>query len=206
MLSAGSETWPSKDRCATRVMPRAAMMASKPSRRRAEENYSDHDRTGDIDAGGRRLCRLEQRQLHPEGRALAGDGGHADAPAHKLRQALRDRQAQSCAAVLARGGDVGLFEGFEQAALLFGREFNPGVVDFEPDGIAAQGPELQCHTPGLGELDAVAHEIDQRLADARGIAQYTLRQPRVHDHRQGDAFVFGAMTDQLARTLGHVNQ
>src|SRR3954470_6344362 len=83
-----------------------------------------------------------QRQLEPEAGAAAGAIVETDVALHELDQALADRQAKARAALLARGGGVGLgeapknaaMEGFRNAgASIMHGNANDGAIDTHVD-------------------------------------------------------------------------
>ena len=103
--------------------------------------------------GGRYRCRRRLAGLaleaggEPEGAALARMAVHVDGPPHEADQPLRDREAQSGAAVPTGGGAVGLDEGLEQARPQLRGDADAGVADLEADpGVA--GAALQRGSPG----------------------------------------------------------
>src|SRR3954467_15153288 len=69
-----------------------------------------------------------QRQLEPEARAAAGAILETDVTLHELDQALADREAKTGAALLARGGGVGLGEATENAAVEGFRDAGASIV------------------------------------------------------------------------------
>jgi hypothetical protein len=75
--------------------------------------------------------RLARRTVNQKRLPLARPTFGAGAAAHQLRQLARDRQAETGAAVLARGGIVGLLEAGEQARHGVRRDADAGVLDLE---------------------------------------------------------------------------
>src|SRR5205814_2055396 len=73
-------------------------------------------------------------QVQGEGAALAGRADQPDLTAEQGRQFAADGESQTGAAVLATGTRIGLLEGFEDQALLFGSDANARVGDFDGDG------------------------------------------------------------------------
>ncbi|MNZ88486.1 hypothetical protein D3C78_1073810 [compost metagenome] len=118
-----------------------------------------------------------QLERHPEmeGTADAGRGRHADLAAHQIDQTLADGQAQPGSAVLARGRGVGLGEGLEQLAALRLAETDAGVDDLEAQPGALLAVLLPMDGDGdlalPGELDRIAQQIAQHLAEAHGVAE-----------------------------------
>ena len=114
--------------------------------------------------GGKRDGELEQ--CAEAGRAL-----DADCSAHALDNAARDRKAKSGAADIGRGTRFALLEFQEDFRLLFGRDADAGVAHLEGD---LARPDARLDHDGesalVGELDRVAREIEQHLAQPCGIA------------------------------------
>ena len=121
-----------------------------------------------------------------------------DASVHALDDALGDRQPQAGAAELARGGAVGLLEIEEDALLIFRREADAGVAHQEAD-FALVRARLDDHrdAAGLRELDGVAGEVEQHLAQARGVADQRRRQALVDEGRDLDALGLRARRQQF---------
>jgi hypothetical protein len=98
----------------------------------------------------------------------------ADLAAHQFDQPLADRQPESGAAVFSRHAVVGLLEGLEQSRLRLGVDADAGVADFEAHlhrigGFADQaGAQGDAALPG--ELDGIADQVEQDLAQPQRIA------------------------------------
>ena len=123
-----------------------------------------HDAVAALQAGG-----------EPEGAAHPGRAVDADVAAHQLRQAAGDRQPEAGAAVLARGRGVGLLEGLEQPlpgspARCRCRCPRPrSAPAVRRRRLPAAGPRSVTR-PVVGELDGVAGEVEQGLAQPRRVA------------------------------------
>ena len=107
---------------------------------------------------------------HAEGAALAGGGTHFDAAAQGLGQSLADAKPQSRAAKLPRGRVVHLGERLEKLLdLLFAHaDARVGHVEAETRATAIRGePDGEADFALVGELDRVAHQIDQHLAETQ---------------------------------------
>ena len=93
----------------------------------------------------------------------------ADLSVHEFDQFFADGKAQSCAAVAARFGSVGLGEWCEQALLIGKAQTDTGVGhgDLDQYGVGAVVFEhdAQHHAAGVGELDGIADQVGQHLAD-----------------------------------------
>ena len=123
---------------------------------------------------------MRPRQHHRkvEAGALAGFALDPKPAAHEPRQPRADGQSESGAPVIARGRAVDLREGVENQLVLVLRDADAGVRHGElertcrtlrrarlnPDGDLALG----------GELDGVAHQIDDDLPQSVGIAPHEL--------------------------------
>src|SRR3954464_4213071 len=128
------------------------------------------------DAGGtsRSLCGFPDvggadRHGDLEGRALADLGGDGDRAAVQLDDLARDREAKAGAALLARAGVVDLLELVEDPLLVLGRDAEAGVDDRQLVELAV-APALDLDLAVVRELDGVAHQVQQYLAEAARIA------------------------------------
>ncbi len=110
-----------------------------------------------------------------------------DAPAHQLDQPAADREAQAGAAVLARGGHVGLRERLEQFRRLLLRHADAGVAHGELELHFFAGAldlfDVEPDFALLGELDGVVDEVRQNLAEPQRIAEQNFGNAR-RDVRQ----------------------
>ena len=134
-----------------------------------------HPSTGEFarDSGGsgsrRHLGRLgDDRDV--ERRALALDAFNPQCAAHQLGQPLADRKTEAGAPVLACGRRVELAELLEQPMCPVSRDTDAGVTHGEMDlvGIVAE-LDRHHHLPSLGELDRVAEQVHEDLAEAGDI-------------------------------------
>ena len=153
---------------------------------------------------------LQQRDLEPEGGAVAGLGFDADAPAHEVDDALGDRQAQAGAAVEAGGGGVGLAEGLEQARLRTGGDADAGVADFEAQLVLGGGLADAAHghryRAALGELHRVRHQVAQHLAQAHRIAAHRQAHRRVDGEDHPQPLALGRAFHQLEHAVEQLAQ
>ncbi len=84
------------------------------------------------------------------------------------------------AAIAPGDAFVGLLELAEDPRLRLGRDADAGVAHQKADFIGPDaGLDDQRHAAGRGELDGVAGEIEQHLAQPRGVADHFHRQPLV---------------------------
>ena len=142
-----------------------------------------HRRRAGLDQRQVGQCTTTQWQAHFQGKAAAQPGlaDHADFAVHHLRQPPANRQAKPGAAFA--GGVRCLVEQIEELGLLRLGNANAGIGDlpFQVDiiGVAAHHPGTNHHAPKVGELDGVAHQVIEDLADAHRIAHQAVRQLRV---------------------------
>ena len=126
-----------------------------------------------------------QGQLHgePKRRTFADLTLDANRAAHQLDQLPRDREPQTGAPKLAGDAAVGLREGLKQAFSRLRRDADPRVGDGEAQSHAlalfAFPGDPHDHLAALGEFDGIAHQIEQHLLQAAGVA----------DDLNGDAVV-----------------
>ena len=149
------------------------------------------DQAGEAALDGR-LRRHVEGQLEPEGRALAGGALDADAAAHQLGDFSRDGQAEAGAAEFAGRRGVSLHERLKQFFDLLRREADAGVGDFKPqlDAAVRVGQRLDADDDlaRLGELDAVADEVEQHLPEPVGVADQPVRHVAADDGGEAEVF------------------
>ena len=125
----------------------------------------------------RQAVTLLQRQGQGEEElaAVVAIAAQLDVSLHHLYQALGDGQPQAGAAEAPRGGAVGLAEGLKQLALLFGGDADAGILYREAAGclllILSQQLDADHHLTAFGELDGVAHQVGQHLAEPLAVAE-----------------------------------
>ena len=109
---------------------------------------------------------------------------------------------------LPRRRTVGLAEGLEDRVLVLGRDADPGVGDGEAQhaGLAAigVGPDGDEHVALLGELDRVAHEVDQNLAEPERIADERCGNRGIDVDEQLERLLIGAHGERPKRFVDHV--
>ncbi|OFA07223.1 hypothetical protein DUGA2_05550 [Duganella sp. HH101] len=161
---------------------------------------------------------LVARQLHGDAETEAAADARfavdADHAAHLAHQLLRDRQPQSGAAVQARGAGVGLGEGLEQAGLLLVADPQAAVLDDEaqPDVAVAGHRGLvvaldpQFDVAARGELECVADQVDQDLAQAQRVAQQVGRHVRRRPDHQFQSALRGPPREQVGQLAQGVGQ
>ena len=115
--------------------------------------------------------------------ALARRAVHPHLAAHHLDQVPGDGQAEPGAAVAARRRHVGLLERREQPLDLVGGDADAGVADGEVRAPRvdrlARHRDLDADLAALGELDAVAEQVQEHLAQAQRVADDALRRARL---------------------------
>ncbi len=119
---------------------------------------------------------LSQGHLEPERAARARLALHPYLAAHELDELARDRKPQPRAAILARGGGVGLGEGLEEARLLLFSHADARVPDLEAYGYRVspvpgeRGPQDDLSL--FGELHGVTYQVGEDLPEAPGVAPH----------------------------------
>jgi hypothetical protein len=99
---------------------------------------------------------------------------HLDAAAHRIDEFLTDGQTEPGAAVLARGGAVGLGERRKQVTLNFFRHADAGVLNHDLHdqlAICARRPRADSEDDfaAFRELDRIAHQVGDDLPQPRRI-------------------------------------
>ena len=172
---------------------------------------------GDVDELARvLLCREHHGVLscepgrEPEDRPDARLALHADLAAHQLHQAAADGEAEARAAVLPRRRGVGLRERIEQLVELRGGDADPGVAHLEAQHRFGVGFGDESDRDGdltaLGELEGVAEQVGEHLAQAPRVAAQRRRNVCVHERRELQAFAAGDERRQVTRVLHRVAQ
>ena len=139
-------------------------------------------------------------------RPLAGFGVEPQRSAHLADQLLGDRQPEAAAAEAAGGRAVGLGEGAEDAGLLFRGHADAGIRDREtqpgrrPGVIDLDAVDQHGDRAAVGELDGVADQVDQHLAEPVGVAH----QPRRHRGAEADDQLDGLAARGAAQQHVHV--
>ncbi len=126
-------------------------------------------------------------------------------PAHQLQQLFADRQAQACSAIAPRHRGAALDEGIEQGGLDLRADAGTGVRDGEAHGLVGAF-DLDPQMSGVGELDRVAHQVQQHLAQAGRVALDAGRHvgQDVDDHLE--ILFAGTRRHHLRHVLDHVGQ
>ena len=132
-----------------------------------------------------------------------------DAAAHQFAQALADDQAQTAAAIAPRDRFIGLREGQEQRADALGGDADAGVPHHElhPDAarvaVVAEGPppHAQEDLPRRGELDRIAQQVVEDLAQSGGVPHQHAGQRLVDVDHELQALLVGGQRKQVRAGL-----
>ena len=128
----------------------------------------------------------------PECGTFPHGAAQTDLAAHHLDQLLGDGQPQAGAAILARGGCVGLNEGREQVLGLVLANSNSRVGDGNEKrrlaGRLALHLDEDFHLSAFGELDGIGRQVQQDLAQAVRIAAQQRRHFRRHPPAKSESF------------------
>ena len=158
-------------------------------------------------ANAARRIDARQRDRDTERRALTRRAIHRDAAVHALDDAPRDGEAEARAAELAAGAAFGLLEFEEDARLLFRRDADAGVAHLEHDLVRRRALlDHDADAARFGELDGVAGEIEQHLAQPRRVAGYAFGHPFVDVGGDLEALGLGARTQKLDDLLDQRQQ
>ena len=156
---------------------------------------------------------LRQPQRKPEGGAAAHRALHTDGAAHFLDQLFADRQAQPGAAVLARRLARRLGKRVENALALIGSEADPGVADLKPQQHRAACPigvgqrrHPHQHIATRAELDRIAGQIEQNLAQPAAVAHQQQRQLHRQRTRKVEAFPVRAVRQGIDHVFHQIAQ
>ena len=107
----------------------------------------------------------------------------SDFAAHEFHELPGDGEAETRAAEAARRRAVGLHERLEKLPLRRERDANARVghldAQHHPAAVLAHAPRRDADLALGRELDGVAHEVEQHLPDAAGIAPQRDTEPRV---------------------------
>ena len=154
--------------------------------------------------------RFQHRDFKPERGAGSGLRIDADLSRHQIDDALADDQSQTGSAIQARSRGIGLAEGLEQAAGIFRRDADAGVFHFEAQDVVLAGFRLGLdrnrHGALVGELDGVAEQIAQYLAQTHRIASYGQTQRRIQVDLDAKMFGIGLALEHAHHRIDHVAQ
>ena len=159
------------------------------------------------------FVRLGKENREPEGRTFVLPAFDAHASAHLFHQLAGDVQAQARAAVLARGRGISLGEGFEKFALGLGGDADARVGNFEPHPLRRElafavgvARYLQADRAFFGELQRVAHQVDQNLMQPRLVADDEFGQLIIQVQNKLQAFLADLENKGVGHALDRVGQ
>ena len=118
----------------------------------------------------------------------------SDLPTQRLHQLLGDGGAQPAAAKAAGDGRIGLGEAVEDACLRGFRNADAGVDDLEAQPLRMALPgraDVHVYPTPFGELDGIADQVDEDLAQVARIAMQVKRRLRRNVRRQHHALALG---------------
>ena len=173
-----------------------------------------HPQVKQIPAEFRRRFRFAQLFLklrgEPERRALAQFALEVDFALHHRHELLGNREAEPGAAIFPRRRAVRLREGLEQAVLHFRWDANARIDDVEAQhGVRrrlALFEDAHHHLAALGELDGVADEVEENLAQAARIAAQAAGHVRQDGARELDALALRPLRQHVERPLDCLHQ
>ena len=126
-----------------------------------------------------------------------------DASAHPLDEAAADGEAQPGPAEPARGRRIGLRKGVEDEAALLGGDPDARVLDrhSQGDGVGGHGLGVDANRnfAPLRELDRVADQVDEDLADPSGVAHEVVGDSWTNLIRQLERLGVGERRERLDR-------
>ena len=128
---------------------------------------------------------------------------------HQAREAPADGEAQPGAADADLR--VGLVERVEDPREISRLDSRSRVLDGDGDHVpvrrrACAGRGANGDPPALGELDGVAQQVDQHLADLDGVSRERARQARVLLEREAEALVPGQLAEHQPDVVQHLAQ
>jgi hypothetical protein len=123
---------------------------------------------------------------------------------------LQIARPEAGAAVFAGGRGVGLHVGLEQVLLLFAAHADAGVAHIEAQGRSAalllDAGDADRHFAVFGELDGVAEQVDQHLAQAQRVAVEAVRHAWAEQVAEFDVALLRLLGDQFDHFLEQLAQ
>ena len=160
--------------------------------------------------GAALLVRHFQPYVKGERAALSRHRSDRDSSLHHFNKSFGNGQAQPGAAIVARGGRVGLGEGLKQSPTLFGRHADTRVfhVDTQLHLVAftLRYRHLDLDLALVGEFDCVLHQIGQHLAQANPIAHQPVGHPGLHMDQEFQTFFLRLLCHQRGGAIQHIVQ
>ena len=154
------------------------------------------------------LAAEAQRQLQAEAAAAAGLARHLDLSAQADGEVAAHAEAEAGALFILGAAAVGV--GREDALQLLGRNAHAAVghVEAEADPllVARELADAQRHAAFAGELDRVAHQVAEDLAQAQDVPVQLVRQAVLRGHREDEPAPLGLRTEGLLEALQQVGE
>src|SRR5262245_36488792 len=138
-------------------------------------------------------------ELHLKRRSFARRRHHPDAAAVHFDDLLCDGEPEARTALGFGEGTVDLVELVEDPTLLVEWYAGPGVCNRDRE-MAVPRARGDAHLAGVGELDGVAHEIEQNLREALFVAEAN-RERLVDGRRERELLVLGKRLGGCAHGL-----
>ena len=136
----------------------------------------------------RARARRRGRERHADARAEAFSARDFDRAAHELDELARDGEPETGSAVAAAGIGFALLKGLEEAPLGVGAHADAGVLYAEAQRLpavrAVEHLDLQADASGRRELDRIAHQVGEHLAQTRRIDEMRRPQRRIDAPRE----------------------
>ena len=200
-----------------RRVDRAAACGDDLAQRLAQRRVvvdDEHAPPAQVGCGTRRRGRCagaRAARREPERRAGTRAAVDADLAAHQRDQAPGDREAEAAAAEAARRRTVGLGEGVEDASAVGLGQADAGVAHLEAQhggvvAIARQQARREDDFAARRELDRVADEVEQHLAQPPGVAAQRRRQRGGDTHDELEALALRRAGHQRAGLLDALDE
>ena len=128
-----------------------------------------------------------QRHREPEDRAAPDLALDADLAVHEIDKPRADGKAEAGAFMAAGRGRVDLRELLEHALQLVRRDTDAGIFDADlqmHDAVRDLAGDIDQDMTLFGELDGIAQQVGDDLAETPGIADDEGRQARIDAHDQ----------------------
>src|SRR5882757_6496673 len=125
-----------------------------------------------------------------------------------MYQLTRNRETQTRTAMLTRRKGIGLGESIKDAYLQLRSDTAPGVADGKVHVLwrVLAGLHLHDHFTVLGELDGIADQIDEHLAQTQRITLHPSRDRRRNVDDQFQALRLRPLGEHFAGFLDHFAQ
>ena len=182
--------------------------------RRLERRIGDDEGARPIEGGRPRLhrskgldaCAFGQPDREGEDRPAARIVGERQLAAHEADQPAGDREPEPCAFEAAGVRAVALLETVEDRRPAIRRDARPGVDHREPRRVPFAALDGDADAALIGELDRVAGEIGENLAQAQAIRADEARRGGADRGGDFDAFALRARREQLDHALDQLHE